>query len=88
MQARWLARLARHLELPAEAFGVTRLVVVGQDRVEVENHRGLVAFSSREVVLRTDAGRVRVDGENLTLDLLWPDRLRVVGRIEAIRLQE
>lgn len=88
MRALWAARLARHLELPEEAFGITRLVVVGRDRVEVENHRGLIAFSPREVVLRTRTGRVLVGGENLSLDMLWPDRLRVAGRIETIRIQE
>ena len=87
MQARWLSRLARHLELPPEAFGVTRVVLVGRDRVEIENHRGLLAFSTREVVVRADAGRVRIDGEGLILQLLWPDRLRVVGRIASVQLQ-
>ena len=86
MPGGWVARVARQLELPAEAFGVTRLVV-GRDRIDVENHRGLVAFSPQEVVFRMDAGTAAVAGEALALELLGPDRLRVVGRIRRVTLE-
>ena len=75
MPGGWVARVARHLELPAEAFGVTRLVV-GRDRIDVENHRGRVAFSPQEVVFRMDAGTAAVAGEAL--------RLRTYRRIAAL----
>ena len=87
MRGTWLARSARYLELPVEAFGAARLIVVGRESLEIENHRGLLAFSPTEVVVRSEQGRITVTGRGLTLDLLWPDRLRVTGVIEAVQLQ-
>lgn len=88
MRRGWPERAARQLDLPVEAFGAARLTVGGRDRVFIENHRGLVAFSPQEVVVRTDFGRVAVAGRGLVLESLWPDRVSVAGRIDTIRFQE
>lgn len=82
----WLSRAVSMLELPAEAFGETRLQLVGRRQMVIENHRGLVAFSPREVVVSTPTGRLVVAGQGFVIEAIRPDRLRIAGRIEEVRL--
>ena len=82
----WLSRAVGMLELPAEAFGETRVELVGRRQVVIDNHRGLVAFSPQEVVVSTPAGRLVVTGQGFVIDAIRPDRLRIAGRIEEVRL--
>ncbi|WP_324667754.1 YabP/YqfC family sporulation protein [Geochorda subterranea] len=82
----WLAGAARALDLPPEAFGETRIEMVGRRRLLIENHRGLLAFSSREVVVDTPNGRVAVAGRGFVIEAIRPDRLRIAGLIEEVRL--
>lgn len=83
---RWLARTAAALDLPAEAFGETRIEMVGRRRLLIENHRGLLAFSSREVLVETPAGRLAVTGRGFVIEAIRPNRLRIAGIIEEVRL--
>ena len=82
----WLSRAVRMLELPAEAFGETRLELVGRRQLVIENHRGLLAFSPQDVVVDTPGGRLVVTGRGFVIEAIRPDRLRIAGLIEEVRL--
>lgn len=82
----WLSRAVGMLELPAEAFGETRLELVGRRHLVIENHRGLLAFSPQEVVVSTPTGRLVVTGRGFVIEAIRPDRLRIAGLIEEVRL--
>lgn len=84
----WAGRAIRFLELPAEAFGETKVQMVGRRQLTIENHRGLVAFSPHEVVVSTPTGRLVVTGQGFVIEGVRPDRLRIAGRIEEVRLTE
>ena len=74
------------LEWLAEAAGAkARIAIVGQSRVLVENHRGVMAFGPQRV--RTVQGSVSIRGEELVICELRCDGLIVAGRIASIELE-
>lgn len=76
------------LEWLAEASGAkARIAIVGQSRVLVENHRGVMAFGPQCVRVRTVQGSVSIRGEELVICELRCDGLIVAGRIASIELE-
>ena len=76
------------LEWLAEAAGAkARIAIVGQSRVLVENHRGVMAFGPQCVRVRTVQGSVSIRGEELVICELRCDGLIVAGRIASIGLE-
>ncbi|MBE3598193.1 MAG: sporulation protein YqfC [Limnochordaceae bacterium] len=86
MVNRWAGRAARALDIPADVFGESRVSIVGTRRLLVENHRGLVHFSTGEIVVRVPSGQLVVRGRGLVIGAIQPDWLRVDGKIEQVVL--
>jgi sporulation protein YqfC len=77
---------ARMAGLPEEVlFGVPKVVLVGEERALIENHKGVVEYGSERVRVRTDCGLLEIGGANLTLGRLGKSDLVVQGKI--VRLE-
>ncbi len=65
--------IAGRLDLPAETVaGVPKLTVTGRRRALIENHRGLLQYSSD--CIEVDGGRVRLRIRGANLQLVAMDR--------------
>ncbi|HEY8532209.1 MAG TPA: sporulation protein YqfC [Limnochorda sp.] len=83
--ARPWRRLIGWLELPEEVmFDLPRATVIGRERCLLENHRGLVRFTDREVVVHSRLGPLRVVGDHLEIERLAGGELVLRGRIDSI----
>ena len=84
----FLERLARRLDLPAEALaGAPKVTLTGRDRVLVENHRGLLDYTESEVDVACGAYRVRVRGAELLLRAMDGEMLLVTGVISGVDVE-
>lgn len=54
----------------------------------VRGHRGILTYGLRELRLRLEDGTLRVEGEDLALEEMDAEDLRVTGRIRCVRLEE
>lgn len=84
----WAGRAARALDVPVDVFGESRITLLGGRRLLIENHQGLLQFSSEEIVVRLPSGAVAVAGHALVIEGIQPDRLQVQGVIREIRLEQ
>lgn len=83
--ARPWQRLVGWLELPEEVMlDLPRATVVGRERCLLENHRGLLRFTDREVVVQSRLGPLRVVGDRLEIERLAGGELVLRGRIDQI----
>lgn len=82
-----LEKAARSLELPPEvALGAVKLIISGREAVRAINHHGILVYEPQRVVFRTDKGAVEILGDQLSLAELNVEYLRIVGRIDSVRL--
>lgn len=65
----------------------TIIEIVGQGRVLIENHRGVVAYGNEKILVNVKFGCVSICGENLTLIHMTKDQLIIRGVIHAVALQ-
>ena len=85
--ARLLESLAEQLDLPAEAFaGVPRVIISGTERVLIENHKGILAYTETEVEVSGGATKIRIRGDGLLLRGMTAESLTVTGRILAVEM--
>lgn len=83
--SKWGDKIVEMLELPRDVVqDLPRIVLTGDRRLVVENHKGIIEFSSSILRLNTSKGEVRVEGESLTLISILREELWIEGRIEHL----
>ena len=72
-------------EIPQElVFGWPRSVLLGDERLIMEQHQGIYACTEQEIILKTLCGLLVITGEKLSLTRYDRDGLVVFGRIEKL----
>ncbi|GFN22515.1 MAG: sporulation protein YqfC [Thermoanaerobacteraceae bacterium] len=81
--------LVRFLDLPPDAvMNLPRLTLLGNSRLIVENHRGLLVYNRDLIRIKVTIGEIEVDGEDLMLRAIRPEALVVEGNIRKITLAQ
>jgi len=79
----------RFLDLPQELDPATpRLTVYGRSDMLVENHMGILRYTTEAVQLITGAGTLSVAGKGLTLRLLGQEQVYIAGELKAWGYEE
>ena len=60
------------------------LSMVSDEEIRVENHQGIVEYTSSEVVIKTLKFFVKVVGENLSIDCLTREDVSITGKIKSV----
>ena len=75
----------RQADIPQElVFGWPRSVLLGDEKLIVEQHQGLYACTEEEIILKTMCGHLVITGQKLSLSRYDRDGLVVFGRIEKL----
>jgi len=81
MLPEWL----KHGEVPQElVFGWPRSILLGNEKLIVEQHQGIYTCTQQEVIIKTKCGLLTISGENLSLSRYSRDELVVLGKIGAL----
>lgn len=78
--------LVSALKEPEAMPGVPLVEIVGQRRVLIEKHCGVMAYSSVEICAKVKYGLVCVCGNSLQLAKMTKEQLVIIGQIEQIKL--
>ena len=78
---------AQLFDLPMDAAaGLPRITLTGRKRVCVENHRGLLSYSTERMELSGGRIRVCITGCDLYLRVMKKDAVVITGDIHSIEL--
>jgi len=72
---------------PVSLPGVPIVEIAGDQRVLIENHKGVCSYSPVEVLARTGLGYISVTGECLNLAVMNAEQLVITGKIHQIILK-
>jgi sporulation protein YqfC len=89
MVKKWRQQMKRwitdKLELPADiVMDLPRITMVGQIHIYIENHRGLLTFSDRELRLLLKQGQLLVRGEKFVIKTILPEEILLEGKISQV----
>lgn len=75
------------LEIPSDVIlDLPKVVLMGNLQVFIENHRGIMEYTSEVVKVLVGEGEIEIKGENLTLRNMTADEIIVEGKIKNIKL--
>ncbi|MDQ0244495.1 sporulation protein YqfC [Priestia abyssalis] len=82
--------ITRKMELPADVLtDLPRVTMVGQIHVYIENHKGLLAFSDKEIRILLKQGQLLIKGQELVIKVIMPEEIVLEGKIgQVLYLEE
>ena len=73
------------LDMPKEVtLNYPKITVLGEESVEVENHKGLLELSQSVIRLNTSMYLLKITGENLDIKSITGDDVEIIGKITGI----
>ena len=60
--------------------------IAGQKRVLIENHQGVLAYSTEEICIKVNYGKISVTGCDLHILQISSEQLIIGGQISGLRL--
>ena len=80
-----LTGAAELFDLPVDLVtGVPHVEVLGNRQFYMENHRGIISYSDREIAISGSGMILQVKGADLVLVSMTAQALRIQGEIERI----
>ena len=76
--------LTKQIDLPVDVLMDTSDALVGQVHIYIENHRGLLVFSDKEVRLLLKHGQLLIKGQSFVIKTILPEELLLEGIIEQV----
>lgn len=77
--------LAKHLELPPDVMmDLPRITMIGQIHIYIENHKGLLAFSDKELRLLLAQGQLLIKGKSFVIKTILPEEILLEGEINQV----
>jgi len=82
-------KISDALDLPKDIIlNVPRIVITGKIAVFIENHKGIIEYSSQLVKINTSLGIISIKGEDILIKTIITDEITVEGEITAIEFEE
>jgi len=80
----WTARI---LDLPQDVvLNLPRITMIGGIQMTVENHRGVLHFSSESLRLAMEKGELEITGNELVIRNIGAEEVFVEGTITGVKL--
>ena len=77
------------VDLPGETVpGLPLVEIIGEHRVLIENHKGVVGYGSEEICIKVKFGTIKVLGNELMLSRMTKQQIVISGIIDSVFLHK
>jgi sporulation protein YqfC len=77
--------MANKMDLPQDVMmDLPRITMIGQIHIYVENHRGLLAFTDKELRLLLKQGQLLIKGKAFVIKTILPEEILLEGKIDQV----
>jgi len=78
--------MADLLEIPKDlVLDIPKITLIGQSELFLENHRGIIEYSSQRMRNNLSRGFLEILGNQLEIKALLPDEIKIEGDINSCR---
>lgn len=67
---------------------IPRITMTGNELIQIEQHRGLMAYQQEDIALLTGTGMLRIQGKALKFRLYSATEAIISGEIDSVSLGE
>lgn len=76
------------LEIPKEIYtNIPNFIITGFEDMIIENYKGILEYEDYYVRVNTYIGIVNIHGNNLRLEKMTEDNIKIIGKIESIEIE-
>jgi sporulation protein YqfC len=77
--------MTEKMDLPQDVMmDLPRITMIGQIHVYIENHRGLLAFTDKELRLLLKQGQLLIKGKSFVIKTILPEEILLEGKIDQV----
>jgi len=69
-------------------MNLPRITMIGHIHVYIENHHGIIRFTSQEIILNISNGQLKIKGSDLVIKLLLMAEILIEGKIDGIEMNQ
>ena len=81
-------RLDKILEIPQEVYtNVPKITITGFNELILENYKGILEYEEFFASISTYIGVVNINGNNINLEKMTNDDIKITGKIESVELE-
>ncbi len=75
------------LEIPQEmALNLPKMILVGNLRLSIENHQGIIGYSEEEIRVKVNTGYLLITGKGMTLPAISNEEILINGEINNVSI--
>lgn len=83
-----MSRLTGILDMSAQPLpGVPIIEICGDQRVLIENHKGVIGYGSEKIGVAVSYGKIEVSGCGLKICFMSKQQLIIVGQVGGIQIE-
>lgn len=80
---------ANFMEIPKElVLKLPRVTMLGDMQLLIENHKGIIEYTSSIVRISTGSGELEISGENFVLQAINQEEIAIEGKIFALQFKD
>jgi sporulation protein YqfC len=77
--------MTKKMDLPHDVMmDLPRITMIGQIHIYIENHRGLLAFTDKELRLLLEHGQLLIKGNSFVIKTIFPEEILLEGKIDQV----
>lgn len=77
--------MANKMDLPQDVMmDLPRITMIGQIHIYIENHRGLLTYTDKELRLLLKQGQLLIKGKSFVIKTFLPEEVLLEGKIEQV----
>jgi len=77
--------ISEALELPKDIIlDLPRITLIGHKQIHIENHKGIIEYSTEKIRIKYKEGSLKVIGNNLNLRSIISEEIIIKGNIFSI----
>ncbi len=81
--------MVNRLDMPREIIKDSyKIIADGDEFITIENHRGILKFSEKELVLRVSEGNLVIEGFNFTIAYISGKTIKLRGKIKGVNHEQ
>ncbi len=81
--------IADALELPQDiVLDLPKITMVGNLQLYIENHKGIIEYTSNQIRIYTKLGILRILGTNLLLKNIVMEEIVIIGEIKQVEFYD
>jgi len=67
------------------SFDLPRVTIIDNNSCHIENHTGLISYSTSQLIVRGKTGFIEVVGSSFVISMMFKDELFLEGTIDKIQ---